>query len=271
MGLVTLHCTAINIIIIPGVLDTLGDLQLNKCPSQLGGNINTQSQQAQDIKEDLKEKEEVSSTASTTQRTESSEPLITEKNKTTTEVITVASTSTSNTATTTVNSQTSEGITDISDILKLNTINFNSLHRAAETSTSPTMKIDIAIIEETSTVLPMELGEIGDLEINNNNDVDTVITKEEELDIPESSSLTLDNIDEDVTDIPVVAMETTVMADDSELNITRESRFLENPSPSEYHPEQDGQINFSKVYRSEASTVSSIISTLILSALIFIL
>ena len=219
------------------------------------------------MKEDLK-KNEVSSTASTTQRTESTESVIADK--TTTDVMTVASTDT-----TTVNSQddanNSEGITDISDILQLNSINFNSLNRAAESSTSPTMKIDIAIIEETTTVLPnMELGEIGDIEIN---DVNTLITQEEELlDIPESSSMTLD-IAEDVTDIPVdvVTMEATETVDESELNVTRESRFLENPSPSEYHPEQDGQINFSKVYRSEASTISCIVSSLIVSALAFIL
>ena len=212
------------------------------------------------MKEDLK-KNEVSSTASTTQRTESTESVIADK--TTTDVMTVASTDT-----TTVNSQddanNSEGITDISDILQLNSINFNSLNRAAESSTSPTMKIDIAIIEETSTVLPMELGEIADLEIN---EMDTLITQEEQLDIPESSNLTLDNMAEDVTDIPEVSIETTDMVDESELNVTRESRFLENPSPSEYHPEQDGQINFSKVYRSEASTISCIVSSLIVSAL----
>ena len=217
------------------------------------------------MNEDLKENEELSSTASTTQRTESSESSITENDKTTTEVITAATN-----ATTTVNSQddanTSEEITDISDILQLNSINFNSLNRAAESSTSPTMKIDIAIIEETSTVLPTDLSEIGDLEIK---DMDTLITQEEQFNIPESSNLTLNNIEdaEDVTDIPVVSVETTEMVDESELNVTRESRFLENPSPSEYHPEQDGQINFSKVYRSDASTVSSIISSLIVSTL----
>ena len=252
------------IIIIPGVLDTLGQLQLEKCPGQVGDNKNTRN-----MNEDLKEEEELSSTASTTQRTESSESSITENDKTTTEVITAATN-----ATTTVNSQddanTSEEITDISDILQLNSINFNSLNRAAESSTSPTMKIDIAIIEETSTVLPTDLSEIGDLEIK---DMDTLITQEEQFNIPESSNLTLNNIEdaEDVTDIPVVSVETTEMVDESELNVTRESRFLENPSPSEYHPEQDGQINFSKVYRSDASTVSSIISSIIVSTLTFLL
>ena len=245
--------------VIPGVLDTLGHLQLSQCPGQFGGIRNTK-----DEREDLK-RNEASSTTSTTQRTESSESFIADK--ATTEVITAASV-----ATTTVNPQddanNSEGITDISDILQLNSINFNSLNRAAESSTSPTMKIDIAIIEETSTGLPLELGEIGDLEIN---EMNILITQEDQFDIPESSNLTLNNIAEDVTDIPVVTIETTEMVDESELNVTRESRFLENPSPSEYHPEQDGQINFSKVYRSEASTISCLISSLIVSAFTFIL
>ena len=130
------------------------------------------------------------------------------------------------------------------------------------------MKIDIAIIEETSTVLPLEDGEIGDLEIN---DMDTLITQEDLLlDIPESSNLTL-NMAEDVTDMPLVSDEATEMADESELNVTRESRFLENPTKSEYHPEQDGQINFSKVYRSGAPSVSCFVSSLFVSALIFLL
>ena len=148
-------------------------------------------------------------------------------------------------------------ISNISDILQLNSVNFNSLNKEMESSTAPTMKIDIAIIEETSPSLPLELEDVTDLEIN---DIDTFITQEEDLDIPDIVNVTLDSLNEGITEVPTTDMETntTEVEQENEVSNTRESRFLENPTSKEYLSEKDGQINFSKVYRSEASRVSYI-------------
>ena len=160
----------------------------------------------------------------------------------------------------------STGMSDMSDTIKLHSVNFNSLNNQTESSTSPTMKIDIAIVEETSPSLPEELEEIADLEIN---DIDTIITQEIDLDIPESSNVTFESLSEDITEIPDVNVDSdsTEFAEEIKLNSTRESRFLENASPSGYLSEKDGQINFSKVYRSEASTTSYFGSILVVSSI----
>ena len=160
----------------------------------------------------------------------------------------------------------STGMSDMSDTIKLHSVNFNSLNNQTESSTSPTMKIDIAIVEETSPSLPEELEEIADLEIN---DIDTIITQEIDLDIPERTNVTFESLSEDITEIPDVNVDSdsTEFAEEIKLNSTRESRFLENASPSGYLSEKDGQINFSKVYRSEASTTSYFGSILVVSSI----